>query len=77
MGESVILSTPLLWVIFGIALVLCLYDKSTQATRGLFTAASAVLVVVACAIALILGAGIGEVITILLAFLLMGLEGWK
>lgn len=77
MGESVILSTPLLWVFFGIALVLCLFDKSSRSTKGMLTAASAVVVVVGCAIALILGAGTGEVITVLLAFLLMGMEGWK
>ena len=77
MGESIILSTPLLWLLFGLALILCLYDKSQRATNGLFTAASAVVCVIACAIALILGAGIGEVVTVLLVFLLLGMEGWK
>ena len=77
MGESIILSTPLLWLLFGLALVLCLYDKSQRATNGFFTAASAVISVIGCAIALILGAGIGEVVTVLLAFLLLGMEGWK
>ena len=77
MGESIILSTPLLWVIFGIALALCLYDKASRATGGLFTAASAVVAVAGCAVALILGAGTGEVISVLLAFLLLGMEGWK
>lgn len=77
MGESVILSTPLLWLLFGIALVLCLFDKSYRDTKGIFTAVSAVLTVIACAVALILGAGTGEVTTVLLVFLLLGLEGWK
>ena len=77
MGESVILSTPLLWMLFGIALALCLFDKSSRSTKGILTAASAVVVVAACAIALILGARMEEVITVLLAFLLMGMEGWK
>lgn len=77
MGESVILSTPILWVLFGIALVLCLFDKSSRSTRGMLTAASAVIAVIGCAVALILGAGTGEVITVLLAFLLLGMEGWK
>ena len=77
MGESIILSTPLLWVLFGIALVLNLFDRHYRATKGLFTAVSAVVAMVACAIALILGAGTGEVVTVLLGFLLLGLEGWK
>lgn len=77
MGESVILSTPLLWLLFGIALALCLFDKAYRATKGIFTALSAVVTVVACAVALILGAGSGEVVTVLLVFLLLGLEGWK
>ena len=77
MGESVILNTPLLWVLFLLALILCRFDRTQRATRGAFTAISAFLTVVACAIALILGAGMGEVIIVLLIFLLLGLEGWK
>lgn len=77
MGESVILNTPLLWLLFGLALVLCLFDKKNRASGGICTAISAVLTVVAGAIALILGAGSGEVVTVLLAFFLLGLEGWK
>ena len=77
MAESVILTTPLLWLLYGIALTLCLYDKSQRATGGIFTAVSAVLTIVACAVSLILGAGMSEVITVLLVFLLLGLEGWK
>lgn len=77
MVESVILSTPLLWVLFGVSLILCLFDRHYQASGGIFTAVSAVLTVAACAVALILGAGTGEVITVLLAFFLLGLEGWK
>ena len=77
MGESIILSTPLLWVLLGVALALCLFDRHYQATKGIFTAVSAVLTMIACAVALILGAGTGEVITVLLVFLLLGMEGWK
>ena len=77
MGESIILSTPLLWVLYGLALTLCLFDRSSHSTKGAFTAISAFLSVVASAVALILGAGMGEVITVLLVFLLLGLEGWK
>ena len=77
MGESIILSTPLLWLLYGLALTFCIFDKLHRATKGTFTAISAVLVVVASAAALILGATMGEVVTILLIVLLMGLEGWK
>ena len=77
MVESVILNTPLLWLVFGIALILALYDRSSRATRGMFTAASAVIAVIGCTVALILGASTGEVITVLLMFLLIGMEGWK
>ena len=77
MDESVILSTPLLWLLFGLALVLCLIDKAQRDSNGMLTAASAVLAVAASAVALILGAGIGEVVTVLLVFLLLGMEGWK
>lgn len=77
MGESIILSTPLLWLLFGLALVLCLVDKALRDSNGMLTAASAVLAVAASAVALILGAGIGEVVTVLLVFLLLGMEGWK
>ena len=77
MGESVILNTPLLWLLFGLALVLCLFDRSNKATKGMFTAASAVVTVVASAVALILGASAGEIITVLLMFFLFVSEGWK
>ena len=77
MGESVILNTPLLWILFGIALILCLFDKTYRATNGIFTAASAVVTVATSAVALILGAGTGEIITVLLLFFLLGSEGWK
>ena len=77
MGESIILNTPLLWILFGLSLVFCLFDKKTRASKGALTALSAFLAVVSCAVAFLLGAGMGEVITVLLVFLLLGLEGWK
>ena len=77
MGESIILNTPLLWILYGLALTFCLFDRNTKATKGAFTAISAFLAVAASAAALLLGAGMGEVITALLVFLLLGLEGWK
>ena len=77
MDESVILNTPLLWILYLLALIFCLFDRKNQATKGAFTALSAFLTVVASAVALILGADMVEVIIVLLSFLLLGLEGWK
>lgn len=77
MGESVILNTPILLLLFGIGLGLCLFHKFCRGKKGWFTLASAVVVVASCTYALILGAGTGEVVTVLLLFLLLGLEGWE
>ncbi len=77
MGESVILSTPLLLILLGLALGLCLYDRHYRATRGAFTLISAFLAIAACGYSLILGAQAREIITVLLAFLALNLEGWK
>jgi len=77
MAESVILNSPILLLLFGIALCLCLFDKRHCGTRGIFTWVSAGLAIASCAYALILGAGAGEVLTVLLLFLCLNLEGWK
>ena len=63
---SVLLETPVLWLIFGAALGL-----------GIFTVLSALLAIIGCAYALLLGAGAADIAVILLAFLLLNLEGWK
>lgn len=77
MGESTILNTPILLLFFGIALGLCLFDRVYRNTRGWFTLCSAALAVGTAAYALILGAGMGETVTVLLLFLRMNLGGWK
>lgn len=74
---SVLLETPVLWILFGAALGLCLFDRAYRGTRGIFTVLSALLAVIGCAYALLLGAGAAEIAVILLAFLLLNLEGWK
>lgn len=76
MAESTILNSPVL-LLFGAALLLCLFDRLQKGARGYFSVAAAVLAVGAAAYALILGAGTGEVITVLLLFLCLNLEGWK
>ena len=74
---SVILETPVLWLLFGAALGLNLFDRAYRGTRGIFTVLSALLAIIGCAYALLLGAGAAEIAVILLAFLLLNLEGWK
>lgn len=74
---SVLLETPVLWILFGAALGLCLFDRAYQGTRGIFTVLSALLAIIGCAYALLLGAGAADIAVILLAFLLLNLEGWK
>jgi len=74
---SVLLETPVLWILFGAALGLCLFDRAYRGTRGIFTVLSALLAIIGCVYALLLGAGAAEIAVILLAFLLLNLEGWK
>lgn len=74
---SVLLETPVLWILFGAALGLCLFDRAYRGTRGIFTVLSALLAIIGCAYALLLGAGAADIAVILLAFLLLNLEGWK
>ena len=76
MTESTILNSPVLLLLFGAALFLCLFDKLRKATKGWASILSGVLVVGNAAYALILGAGAGEVLTALLLFLCLYLEGW-
>ena len=77
MGESVILSTPVLLLIFGLALGLNLFDRHYRASKGALTVISALAAIGGCAYAFLLGAGMSEVITVLLGFLCLNLEGWK
>ena len=77
MAESTILNSPVLLLLFGAALGLCLFDKRYKATNGWFSIISGIMAVAASVYALILGAGTGEVLTMLLLFLCLNLEGWK
>lgn len=74
---SVLLETPVLWILFGAALGLNLFGRAYRGTRGIFTVLSALLAIIGCAYALLLGAGAADIAVILLAFLLLNLEGWK
>lgn len=77
MVKSVILNSPVLVLLFGAALGLCIFDKLKKGTKGWFSIASAFLAVGTAAYGLILGTGTGETLTVLLLFLCLNLEGWK
>ncbi len=77
MAESGIMKHPVLLLLFGAALCLCLFDRRARSTMGWFSVLSAVLTAATAAYALILGVGTGEVLTVLLLFLCIHLEGWK
>lgn len=77
MGESVILGTPVLLLILGTALGINLFDRHYRASKGRMTILSAFLTIAGCGYSLLLGAGMGEIITVLLMFLCLNLEGWK
>lgn len=77
MDDGTILNTPILLLLFGAALGLRLFDRVYRNTGGWFTLLSAFLAVGTASYAMILGAGMGEIITVLLLFLCLSLEGWK
>ena len=72
--DSVIFQSPLALFLYGVALFLNLFDRHYRASRGYLTLAAAFLAVGATAYALILGAGMGECVTVLLVFLLLNME---
>ena len=68
--DSVILQTPLVLVLYGIALALCLFDRHYKATGGIATMISTALAVGATVYALVMGATLVECATVLMVFLL-------
>ncbi len=70
---SVILSTPILWIGYGTALFLCLYEILKKATYNLFSLLSIVLTLASTVYALILGASLYEVGVVILIFLVINL----
>lgn len=77
MEECIIFKEPILLILFGVALALCIYDKKYHASKGWFTIIESVLVVGTLAYAILLGAVWSEIIIVLLLFLSLNLEGWK
>ena len=74
MEASVILQLPSALLLYGAAIFLRLFDRAYQNTRGVFTLLAAYLAVGVTAYALLMGAGLGEVCTVLMLFLLLNLE---
>lgn len=71
--ESVILSTPLLWIGYGIALFLCLFEISKKSTGHVFSVISLLLVLGNTVYALILSASYYEAGIVILIFLAINL----
>lgn len=72
MSEIIILNSPLLLLLYGLALALNLFDL-VKKTGMVLPVLSACLVVGTSAYALLLGAGLYEVATVIIAFLLLNL----
>ena len=72
--ESVILSSPLAVCLYGLALFLNLFDRHYKMTRGILTVLSCAVCVGATVYAILIGTGLWECATVLLAFLLINME---
>lgn len=70
--ESILFTTPILWIGYAVALFLCVFDLLKK-TSGLFSALSLLITVCTTTYALILGASIGEASFVVLCFLLLNL----
>ena len=73
MSESVIFQSPLFLLIYGIALAVNLLGLTKKA-GFVWLILSALLVIAASAFALLAGAGLYEIVTVLLIFLLINLK---
>ena len=71
--ESIILSSPLVIFLYGIALFLNLFDRHYRMTKGVLTVASCAICVGATAYAILIGASLWECATVLLIFLLLNM----
>ena len=71
MAEFVILQNPIVLVLCGAALVLCLFDRIKRISRGWLTVLSAVLALLAVGMDLLGGADLREAAAILMVFLLL------
>ena len=76
MSESVIFSTPILIILSGAALAVTLFEKLRR-TGAVLEWAAAVLVVVASAFSVLLGASLRETAAVVVLFIILHLVGPK
>ena len=73
MAELVILQSPAVLSLCGIALFFCLFDKATRASRGWLTLLSGLFAMLAAGIDLLCGADLREAAALLTVFLLLNM----
>ena len=71
MENFVILQLPLAWVLYGVALVLCLFDRKRKDTGGVLPLVSTAVTVLATAYVILMGATLAECAVVLMAFALL------
>lgn len=71
--ESVILGSPVLLILYGLALLLCIFDLIRRASGYLFPILSALIFVGATVYAFLLGAGYEELGLVTLIFLALNI----
>ena len=73
MEDIVILQLPLALALYGIALVLCLFDRKHKETGGVLNLVSTAVTVGATVYAILLGATLAECAVALMVFLLLNM----
>ena len=76
MSESVILVSPLLIALYGLALVLTLIEKRLR-TGSVLPWAAAILVMVTAGLSLVMGASLRETAAVIVLFIIVNLTGLK
>ena len=75
LGESIIIHSPLLLILYGVALALNIVALKIKATGYVLPLLSAAIVAGASAFALLLGAQLLEILAVVLVFLIVNLFG--
>lgn len=73
MTDWVLLQTPSALLLYGVSLLLRLFDRRFSAVGGLLTLLSGISAIFATALLLLFGASLREAATVLLVFLLLNL----
>ena len=76
MSESVILVSPLLIALYGVALALTLIEKRLR-TGAVLPWAAAILVMVTAGLSLVMGASLKETAAVIVLFIIVNLTGLK